>query len=37
MDGAQIDGSDFRGALGLTAAQVCSGRAAGLRANSTPM
>jgi hypothetical protein len=24
MDGAQINGADFRGALGLTAAQVCS-------------
>jgi uncharacterized protein YjbI with pentapeptide repeats len=24
MDGAQTDGADFRGALGLTAAQVCS-------------
>ena len=24
MDGAQLDGSDFRGALGLSAAQVCS-------------
>jgi hypothetical protein len=24
MNGAQIDGADFRGALGLTAAQVCS-------------
>jgi uncharacterized protein YjbI with pentapeptide repeats len=26
MDGAQLDGADFRGALGLTAAQVCSSR-----------
>jgi hypothetical protein len=24
IDGAQLDGADFRGALGLTAAQVCS-------------
>jgi len=26
MDGAQLDGADFRGALGLTATQVCSSR-----------
>jgi uncharacterized protein YjbI with pentapeptide repeats len=26
MDGSRLDGADFRGALGLTAAQVCSSR-----------
>ena len=26
IEGSQLDGADFRGALGLTAAQVCSAR-----------
>ena len=26
MDGAQVDGADFRGALGLTASEICPTR-----------